>query len=73
MIFDLKRRLKDDDTWYLIGEIAGAINAAKKNPLHDVILSLPNKYKTHADIILNEMSPFEEAAFRIQTEKATLH
>ena len=30
MTFDLKRRLKDDDTWYLIGEIAGAINAAKK-------------------------------------------
>ena len=37
-----KRRWQDDDSWYLIGEISNAIKAAKKNPLHDVILPLPS-------------------------------
>ena len=69
-----KRRWQDDDSWYLIGEISNAIKAAKKNPLHDVILPLPSaKYKFHAEIILHEIFPFEEAAFRIQTQVATLH
>ena len=69
-----KRRWQDDDSWYLIGEISNAIKAAKKNPLHDVILPLPSaKYIFHAEIILHEMFPFEEAAFRIQTQVATLH
>ena len=69
-----KRRWQDDDSWYLIGEISGAIKVAKKNPLRDVILPLPSaRYKFHAEIILQEMFPFEEAAFRIQTQVATLH
>ena len=76
MTFNMNRRGKchDDDSWYLIGEISGAIKVAKKNPLDDVILLLPSaKYKFHAEIILREMFPFEEAAFRIQTQVATVH
>tara|TARA_R100000656_G_scaffold68330_1_gene51587 strand:- start:435 stop:665 length:231 start_codon:yes stop_codon:yes gene_type:complete len=76
MIFnmDSRKRWHDDDSWYLIGEISGAIKVAKKNPLDDVILLLPSaKYKFHAEIILREMSPFEEAAFRIQAQVATVH
>ena len=76
MTFNIKskRRWHDDDSWYLIGEISGAIKAAKKNPMREVILPLPSdKFKLHAEIILQEMFPFEEAAFRIQTQVATLH
>ena len=76
MIFnmDSRKRWHDDDSWYLIGEISGAIKVAKKNPLDDVILLLPSaKYKFHAEIILREMFPFEEAAFRIQAQVATVH
>ena len=71
---DSRKRWHDDDSWYLIGEISGAIKVAKKNPLLDVILPLPSaRYKFHAEIILQEMFPFEEAAFRIRTQVATLH
>ena len=76
MTFNMNSRGRwhDDDSWYLIGEISGAIKVAKKNPLRDVILPLPSaKYKFHAEIILQEMFPFEEAAFRIRTQVATLH
>jgi len=69
-----RKRWHDDDSWYLIGEISGAIQVAKKNPFRDVILPLPSaKYKLHAEIILQEMFPFDEAAFRIQPQVTTLH
>lgn len=60
--------------WTITEEISNAIKVAQKNPFLDVIIQVPNiQTKLSADLTLNELSMFEEAATRILVEIVTVH
>lgn len=60
--------------WTVTEEISNAMLIAKQNPLLDVTIHVPTiDTKLSAEVTINELSMFDEAATRIFVNIATVH
>tara|TARA_R100000951_G_scaffold69134_1_gene58238 strand:- start:398 stop:598 length:201 start_codon:yes stop_codon:yes gene_type:complete len=60
--------------WTITEEISRAIKVAKSNPFMEVTIQVPSvTTKLSADLTLNELSMFEEAATRVIVQIVTVH
>ena len=60
--------------WNVTKEVSDAIELCKRNPNKLAIIQVPNyTVRLAAELMLNEVSMFEEAACRVTVEMATVH
>tara|TARA_Y100001970_G_scaffold152771_1_gene187067 strand:+ start:920 stop:1117 length:198 start_codon:yes stop_codon:yes gene_type:complete len=60
--------------WTITEEISIAVKVAQANPFLEVFIDVPNhKTKVAAELTLNELSMFEEAATRVLIRVVTVH
>jgi len=61
-------------SWNVTKEVNDAIELCKRNPNKMAIIQVPNlTVRLAAEMMLNEVSMFEEAACRVTVEMATVH
>jgi len=60
--------------WNITQEVKDAIELVRKNPTQMATIQVPNTMVyLAAEMLLNELSMFDEAACRVTVEKATVH
>ena len=65
-------RVKKD--WNITKEVHDAIELCRKNPTKMATIEVPNSMVyLAAEMLLNELSMFDEAACRVTVKKATVH
>jgi len=61
-------------SWNVTKEVSDAIELCKRNPTKMATIQVPNTtVRLACELMLNEVSMFEEAACRVTVEMATVH
>jgi len=61
-------------SWNVTKEVSDAIELCKRHPNKMAIIQVPNlTVRLACELMLNEVSMFEEAACRVTVEMATVH
>ena len=67
-------KIKIVKDWNITKEVNDAIELCRKNPRKMATIQVPNStVYLAAEMLLNELSMFDEAACRVTVEKATVH
>ena len=67
-------KIKIVKDWNITKEVHDAIEICRKNPSKMATIQVPNStVYLAAEMLLNELSMFDEAACRVTVKKATVH
>lgn len=70
----MKRISKTKKDWNITREVHDAIEICRKNPSMMATISVPNTLvRLAAEMMLNEISMYDEAACRVEVAQATVH
>jgi hypothetical protein len=70
----MTRIFKTKINWNITSEVNDAIEICRKNPDKMATIQVPNTMvRLAAEMMLNELSMYDEAACRVNVEQATVH
>jgi hypothetical protein len=70
----MKEIFKAKKNWNITNEVSDAVELCRKNPDKMATIQVPNTMvRLAAEMMLNELSMYDEAACRVTVEQATVH